>query len=95
MKNRFITVAITSAIIFTGNTLLSSPAQAATCTSAICAPNSDVIIDMRRPLNATSPITACEILNNPLVDLVVQIVGGVLQIKWVVTLVPTLVCRLV
>lgn len=81
MKRRLVAVAISSALLASSNVAITAPAKAAVCTTAICSPNSDGVIDMRRPLNATPPITVCEILNNPLVDLVVQIVGGVLQIK--------------
>ena len=95
MKYRFIAVAITSAIIISNSAILTAPAKATVCTTAICAPNADGIIDMRRPLNGQPPITACEILNNWVVDLVVQVVGGITKVHWVATLVPTLVCHLV
>lgn len=95
MKRKFPVLVAASAILISGMIAATPPANAAACTTAICAPNSDGVVDMRRPLNSTPPVTVCDILNNPVVDVVVQIVGGILKVHWVVSLVPTLVCRLV
>ena len=82
-------------MLVSSNFVITAPAKAAVCTTAICSSNSDGVIDMRRPLNGQPPITACEILNNWVVDLVVQVFGGITKVHWVATLVPTLVCHLV
>jgi hypothetical protein len=95
MKKLITTLALTSMIVVSGTMGTAPTANAEVCTTAICSPNSDGVIDMRRPFTSTPPVTVCEILNNPVVDVVVQIVGGLLKVKWVVTLVPTLVCRLI
>ncbi len=95
LKIRLIALAIISTILISGSVLSSTSASAAVCTTAICAPNPTGVIDMRRPITAAPPVTICEILNNPIVDVVIQFIGGVLKVNWVVTLVPTVVCRLV
>jgi hypothetical protein len=95
MKKIITTLALTSVIVISGAIGTVPTAHAGVCTTAICSPSSDGVIDMRRPLTSTPPVTVCSILNNPVVDVVVQIVGGILKVKWVITLVPTVVCRLI
>lgn len=95
MKKIITTLVMSSMILVLGTIGIAPHANAGVCTTAICGPSSDGVIDMRRPFNSTPPVTACEILNNPVVDVVIQIVGGILKVKWVVTLVPTVVCRLI
>jgi hypothetical protein len=95
MKKKISVLVVASAILISGVVASTSSANAAVCTTAICGPNPDGVVDMRRPLNSTPPVTVCDIMNNPVVDVVVQIVGGILKVHWVVSLVPTVVCRLV
>jgi hypothetical protein len=65
------------------------------CTSAICAPSSDGVIDMRRPLNGPVPATICTFATDWRLDSVVQIVGGLLKISWYYTFIPSFTCHLV
>jgi hypothetical protein len=95
MKKIITSLALISVIALSGTISTAPTANAGVCATAICSPSSDGVIDMRRPFTSTPPVTVCEILNNPVVDAVVQIVGGILKVKWVVTLVPTVVCRLI
>lgn len=95
MKKKISVIVTASVLLTSGIVFSTAPANAAVCTTAICGPNLDGVVDMRRPLNSTPPVTVCDIMKNPVVDVVVQIVGGILKVHWVVSLVPTLVCRLV
>jgi hypothetical protein len=48
-----------------------------------------------RPLNRSTPVNVCTILNNWTVDAVIQVVGGLLKVNWVYTFAPSVICHLV
>ena len=97
MKVRILIIITSLGILTASNvvTISTSDAATAVCVTAYCAPNPDGIIDMRRPLNNSAPITICEIVNNWKVDAVIQVVAGLLKVNWVVTLIPSVICHLV
>jgi len=90
------TFLVASIIIFTcAFSIQSSNAATEFCSSGICKPNPNGIIDTRRPLYGPKPTTLCTIVNNWGVQAVASVVAGMLDVKWIWTFIPTTVCHLV